>query len=57
MKKRDLIKELEKAGYRRDRNSDHIVYEKDGCRSVQVPHKREVNEYTAKAILREAGLR
>ena len=57
MKRRDLIRKLEKAGYRRDRKSDHIIYEKEGCRSVQVPHKREVNEITAKSILRQAGLK
>ena len=57
MKRRDLIKKLEKAGYKRERNSDHIIYEKEGSRPVQVPHKREINENTARAILRDAGLK
>ena len=56
MKQRDLIRKLEKAGYKRERNSDHIIYEKEGYRPVQVPHKREINENTAKAILKIAGL-
>ena len=58
MKRRDLIKELEKAGYEIARDDgDHTIYSKDGCRPVQVPRHREVNEYTARAILRAAGLR
>lgn len=58
MKHRDLIKTLEKAGYRMARDSgDHSIYEKPGCRPVQVPRHREVNENTAKTILRAAGLK
>lgn len=57
MKRRDLIKKLETAGYRMDRDGDHTIYEKEGCRPVQVPRHREINENTARAILRAAGLR
>lgn len=57
MKRRDLIKKLEIAGYRMDRDGDHTIYEKEGCRPVQVPRHREINENTARAILRAAGLR
>lgn len=58
MKRRDLVKLLESAGYRIARDDgDHTIYEKPGCRSVQVPRHREVNENTAKGILRAAGLR
>ena len=57
MKRRDLIKKLETAGYRIDRDGDHTIYEKEGCRPVQVPNHREINENTARAILRAAGLR
>ena len=57
MKRRDLIKKLEAAGYRLDRDGDHSIYEKDGCRPVQVPKHREINENTARAILRDAGLK
>lgn len=57
MKRRDLIKKLETAGYRIDRDGDHTIYEKEGCRPVQVPRHREINENTARAILRAAGLR
>ena len=57
MKRRDLIKKLKAAGYRLDRNGDHAIYEKPGYPPVQVPNHREVNEETAKAILRIAGLK
>ncbi|MCI9619846.1 MAG: type II toxin-antitoxin system HicA family toxin [Dorea sp.] len=57
MKRRDLIKKLEAAGYRLDRDGDHSIYEKEGCRPVQIPRHREINENTAKAILRAAGLK
>ncbi len=57
MKRRDLIKKLEEAGYVLDRDGDHSIYEKEGNRPVQVPKHREINEYTARAILKDAGLR
>lgn len=58
MKRRDLIKKLEAAGYRVDRDDgSHTVYEKEGGRPVQVPRHREINENTAKSILKAAGLK
>ncbi len=55
MKRRDLIKKLEAAGYQLVReDGDHSIYQKKGRRSVQVPRHREINEYTAKAILKMA---
>ena len=57
MKRNDLIKKLEAAGYRLDRTGDHAIYEKSGNRPVQVPNHREIiNEYTAKTILKAAGI-
>ena len=56
MKRKGLIKKLESAGYRRDRTGDHTIYEKPGNRPVQVPNHREINEYTAKAILKASGI-
>jgi len=52
-----LIKKLKAAGYRLDRTGDHAIYEKPGHRSVQVPNHREINEFTAKAILKTAGIK
>lgn len=58
MKRRDLIKTLESAGYKIDRDDgNHTVYEREGGRPVQVPRHREINENTAKAILKAAGLK
>ena len=57
MKRRDLIKQLEAAGYKAAREGDHTIFEKPGGRPVQVPKHREVNENTARAILKAAGLR
>ena len=56
MKRRDLIKKLEEAGYSLDREGEHSIYEKPGARPVQVPKHRELNERTAKQILKDAGL-
>ena len=56
MKRKDLIKKLETAGYRLDRTGDHAIYEKQGSPPIQVPNHREINEYTAKAILKVAGI-
>ena len=57
MKRRDLIKKLKEAGYRLDRTGDHAIFEKIGNSPVQVPNHREINEYTAKAILKIAGIK
>jgi mRNA interferase HicA len=58
MKRRDLIRQLEAAGYRMERDKgDHTLYEKPGCRPIPVPRHRELNEFTAAAILKAAGLK
>ena len=57
MKRRELVRKLEKAGYRLARNDGgHAIYEKEGCRPVQVPNHKEINLYTAKQILKAAGI-
>ena len=56
VKRRDLVKKLIASGYSEERNSDHAIFEKQGARPVQVPNHREINENTARAILRAAGL-
>ena len=58
MKRKDLIEKLEKTGYVLYRNcGGHAIYEKKGNRPVQVPNHREINEHTAKEILKIAGLK
>ena len=56
MKRRDLIKRLEKLGYKFKREgSEHTVYAKKGQRQVQVPRHNEVDERTAAKILEIAA--
>lgn len=58
MKRRDLIKRLEAAGYYKARDDgDHTVYKKPGFPAAIVPRHREVNEITAANILKLAGLK
>jgi len=53
LKRRDLVKRLEAQGYRMIRDNDnHSVFHKPGKRIEAVPHGREINENTAKDILR-----
>jgi mRNA interferase HicA len=57
LKRRDLIKKLEAAGYKEARNNTHAIYEKEGGRPVEVPNHREINEVTAREILKQAGVK
>lgn len=58
MKRRDLIKKLEANGFKAIRDDgDHTIYKASGKRSVQVPKHREINENTARQILKNAGLK
>lgn len=57
MKRRDLVKKLEQAGYRKEREGDHTIFEKKGGPPVQVPRHKEINENTARSILKVAGLK
>lgn len=57
MKQTDLIKILEKNGYHLLRHGGgHDVYA-NGDKCIAVPRHREINEITAKGILKEAGLK
>ena len=56
MKRRELIKRLEKAGFKLLRHgSDHDVYVR-GAEQETVPRHAEINEMTAKAIIKRRGL-
>ncbi len=57
MKSRDLIKMLEKAGFKFERHgANHDTY-KRGNDIEQVPRHKEINENTARAILKKWGLK
>ncbi len=55
MKRRDLIKALEAYGYSILREgSEHTVFHKPGNPVLTIPRHKEVNENTAKQILKDA---
>lgn len=57
MKQRDLIKKLERAGFRFERHgTDHDIYRR-GSDIEEVPRHREINERLARKILKKWGLK
>ncbi|HEY5584037.1 MAG TPA: type II toxin-antitoxin system HicA family toxin [Ruminiclostridium sp.] len=57
MNRRDLIKKLETSGWKLVRNgASHDIYS-NGTISEPVPRHAEINEITAKAILKKAGIK
>ncbi|MBQ2643171.1 MAG: type II toxin-antitoxin system HicA family toxin [Eubacterium sp.] len=57
MKRRDLIKKLEKAGFRFDRHGgNHDIYSK-GDETEKIPRHREINEVLAKAIIKKWNIK
>ena len=65
MKRKDLIRLLEDAGYRWAREGDNTTMFKPGVPKdqpplrglIQVPRHAEINEITAQAILKQAGIK
>ena len=58
MKRKDLLRKLKEAGFHEVRDDgDNTIYKKEGLRAVQIPRHKEINEYTAKGILKAAGLK
>ncbi|MCR6544614.1 type II toxin-antitoxin system HicA family toxin [Dehalobacterium formicoaceticum] len=57
MKRRDLIQKLEQNGWYFARHgSEHDIYT-NGTKSQPIPRHREINEITAKNIIKKAGLK
>lgn len=59
-KRREIVNELMAAGFvlRPSKRSDHDVFVKEGIkRPVPVPRHRELDDITADAIRKQAGLR
>jgi len=53
MKQRLLIKLLKQAGYIKERETgDHIIFKRNGFQQAVVPRHREINENTARKILK-----
>jgi mRNA interferase HicA len=57
MNRRDLIKKLENNGWWKAREGDNHTIYTNGKRSEPIPRHKEINEITAKAILKRAGLK
>ncbi|MBI4819897.1 MAG: type II toxin-antitoxin system HicA family toxin [Deltaproteobacteria bacterium] len=55
MKRRELEQKLSELGWRFLRRGGRHDIWTNGQREIAVPRHREINEYTARAILREAG--
>lgn len=57
LKRRDLIKTLTDNGFELFRHgSNHDIY-RNGNIQITIPRHKEINEDTAKGILKEAGLK
>ena len=57
MKWRDLIKELEYNGWKLiRRGGNHDIYS-NGKEEQPIPRHSEINEFTARGILKKAGLK
>ena len=57
MKRKDLEKRLKSAGFYLHRHgAEHDIYT-NGAKIVPVPRHREIDEDTAKGILKQAGLK
>lgn len=57
MKRRELIKQLEAAGFTVARDvGNHTIYKAPNKQPISVPRHKEVNENTARQILKDAGL-
>lgn len=65
MKRKDLIRMLEDAGYHWAREGDHTNMYKPGVPKdqpplrglIQIPRHKEINEITAQSILKQAGIK
>ncbi len=57
MKRRDLIKILQSNGWYKARSGNsHDIYT-NGKQSEPIPRHKEINELTAKGILKRAGIK
>ena len=59
MKRRDLLKKLQNAGWSLSSGSKHDMVEntKYPGTKIPIPRHTEINEYLAQQILKEAGLK
>ena len=56
MKRKDLIKKIRDAGYTIKEGGDHSKVYRGEAMLTEVPRHREINELTARAIMKKLGL-
>ena len=54
MKRKEVEKKLRRAGWVLARHGGHHDIWSDGEREIALPRHNEINEYTAKSIIKEA---
>jgi predicted RNA binding protein YcfA (HicA-like mRNA interferase family) len=57
MKKKMIVSLLKKAGYQEFHGAKHDIFKKDGYPPITVPRHTDIPEGTAKAILKQAGIK
>lgn len=57
MKRKDLLKIIRDAGFIIKEGGDHSKVYRDNALLTEVPRHTEINELTARAILRKLGLK
>lgn len=57
MKRNALLRLLKAAGFEFQEGGRHTLVFRNGIMVTQVPRHREVNELTAKKILKDAGIK
>lgn len=56
MKRKDLLKKIRAAGFTIKEGGEHSKVYRDSAMLTEVPRHTEINELTAKAILKKLGL-
>ena len=59
MKRRDLIKRLQSEGWQITEGGNHSVatHPNNPGMKISIPRHSEINQYTAKGILKDAGIK
>lgn len=55
MKKKEMIKELRRLGFRQERTKRHLIYKHDKTNhTIIIPNTNEINKMLSQRVLREA---
>ena len=53
MSRKEMMKKLEKIGFKLERTTNHMIYKKDGL-MVSLPDHNKINKRTCQTILKKA---